>query len=275
MDISKDFSVSVMEITAKQAADLLTRNKRNRTISDKAVNAYRNDMLSGRWTMTGEPIQFDSEGHLANGQHRLTAHATIDDPDFTLSYVVVTGLDPETQMDMDQGRRRTAGAQLAMLGHKNANFLAAAVKMIIAEEQGIFVKDFTKFTCSNSEVVDWVENNQDLVNETAPYFSMVVKTGGASAALAFFLKVWQVDPVGAKEFFHLLTSLEGLPKESPILALEFRLRRIREIRERALSRNTLGYFIIAWNAWKKGQPMKKMLTPKGGWTAANWPEIQY
>ncbi len=60
-------------VTPELAAQWLERNRINCTPSPAVVARYAWDMSHERWDLTEEPIAFDSDGYLVQGQHRLMA----------------------------------------------------------------------------------------------------------------------------------------------------------------------------------------------------------
>lgn len=110
---------TIVMVSAETAKRWLAHNKRNRNISPTDVQRYRLDMEAGLWRFAADPIRFDVNGNLIDGQHRLTALSEL--ADICLPMLIVRGLPPETQKVMDQGRKRTPGQQLYLSGIKDAN----------------------------------------------------------------------------------------------------------------------------------------------------------
>ena len=67
--IDKDLATAILN-----TAD----NSLNREINDKRVKQYANDMTNGNWHNNFDPIKISVEGHIYDGQHRLTAIAVSD-----------------------------------------------------------------------------------------------------------------------------------------------------------------------------------------------------
>src|SRR5262245_54107702 len=82
----------VARITPDLAQELLRQNENIRSIKQPVAMKYTADMLLDRWPLTGEPLIFDRDGKLRNGQHRLTACIRSDRPFVTL---VVLGVEAE------------------------------------------------------------------------------------------------------------------------------------------------------------------------------------
>lgn len=267
---------SFVAVTSEVAHRWLQHNSHNRPISETGVLKYQMDMESGRFAMTGEPIQFSKTGVLLNGQNRLTALANCV-PAITLTLLVVRGLDDDVQFLMDQGIKRTPGQQLALMGVRNSGQIASAARLFINWQGGMmFTDDKRQRALSLAAVEDWVMENQKLVDLFNRYLAHVTRQVGAtpSVAGAFALQALLVDPQAGISFFNLLHSRSNLPKGSPLLALDNRLRRVRAERFKLSQREELGYFIQAWNNWMRGDLIAKVQSGKGGWSVGNFPKME-
>lgn len=97
--------ISVMDITPKKAAELLSRNIDNRHLRMKRVAIYKSEMSCGNWKANGVPIILGSDGKLKDGQHRLKACI---DSNVTLKDAVVIALPKEQANCYDIGAQRSA-----------------------------------------------------------------------------------------------------------------------------------------------------------------------
>ena len=87
-------------------------NIRNRPLSNATVQSYKNDIINGKWQIhTGNPICFDKNGNLVNGQHTLTAHFLAGKP---LTTLVVCGLGSEAVNYIDGNYNRTMAIRSAL-----------------------------------------------------------------------------------------------------------------------------------------------------------------
>jgi hypothetical protein len=67
-----EISSELVEITPAMAREWLEKNiENNRGVGAQVVDAYARDMLAGKWYIPGDPIRFDEDGNLIDGQHRL------------------------------------------------------------------------------------------------------------------------------------------------------------------------------------------------------------
>jgi hypothetical protein len=105
----KELKYDIVTITPEIAEEMLTHNSCNRGVSGQLVKKYADDMMSGNWDLTPQPIVFDKEGVLMDGQHRLMA---VVRSGLSNRFVVCTGA-PLTY-NIDVGRKRTILNQLQM-----------------------------------------------------------------------------------------------------------------------------------------------------------------
>ena len=268
---SERFDHVVIPVDSAMAKRWLSLNKKNRPISNTVVNRYVSDMAHGRWQFAGDPIRFDSMGNLLDGQHRLTALSRV--PGITVPFLVLRGLDHESQTVMDQGHKRTPGQQLALTGLKNSNAVAAAVKVYLMWQGGILFRDVKlKGQITTAVIEEFATERPDLISKFNAMYSSILKNDARpSIAGAAALKFLDLDDAAAVEFFHLLATGAG-HQGDPIVALDQRLRRMRRERRVEPDRDVLSFFILAWNAWRDGKSMTKFQRPHGGaWNATTFP----
>ncbi len=243
-------------VDASIAVDWLATMDKNRPVNSMTVNTYEKEIREGRWERNGEAIKFDDEGHLIDGQHRLKALArTIDTkntPDeIILEMLVVRGLPPDSQLTMDQGRRRDAGQQLELLGHSRTKYSPVTVGQVV-------------------EFVDDDEHRKELDMVVAYRQRFKGNPIRPAICAAMMLLFARKDADAADEFMDSFTSGANLAPGSPILALRQRFEKARYNREQLSDRDGMYYFIQAWNAWVKGRPLNKMQRPTGPWVARHF-----
>lgn len=267
---------SISTFTPEMAALALTTMIRNRRISATKVAQYRNDMSAGRWQFTGEPIQFDTEGHLINGQHRLSALSSLEGTAISIPFLVIRGLPEDAQMVMDQGRVRQAGQQLQLRGVKDANTVAAGVRLYLSHSTGLAFRDnkAAAEVITTAYIEEWVDSHADLIDAINPHLHNIRQADApSSVAYCAALMFWRKNPIAAPQFFRVLAK-GGEGEFSPITVLDKRLQRHRREGLRISNRDMLGLYIQAWNAWRKGQRFSKFQRPRGGhWTEVTFPKV--
>lgn len=260
-----------MPITPNMARTWLKFNHLNRPVHWPTVERYKRDMLAGLWKFTPASIGFDTDGNMIDGQHRLHAISQLPD-DKTVTINVTHGLDPEAKFFIDQGRRRTPGNQLSMLGIKNYNNTAAAARFYLIWKTGALFRDSSRAQMiTTPQVQEWVLNNMHLVDLANQSHTALVRTDARQAVVrAAFMACAEVDVMDAVKFFGRLHTGASLSEGNPILALRQRFETDRRTKRKRPDREQLGMIFTAWNYWRTGKSLKK-LAPRD-WDADTFPE---
>ena len=265
-----DIESCVELVSSTQAACWLEEYRGpNRRISELQVLKFQSDMENGRWHFEAAPIKISKTGKLLDGQHRLTALANTI-PEMELPFLVVRGLDDDSQLYMDQGQIRTVGQQLSLRGVSNSSVYAALSKLYLDWSRNRLFRSTTRGCTSKPEITEWVLENQILLDKLrATDFQKI--DAPSSVVGAFMLAAIQASPARAYRFLKQLNSGTGLHEGDPILALDRRLRNIRKNGQKVSSREYLAYFIKGWNAWVTGDRLSKLqLSPLN---EENFPEL--
>jgi hypothetical protein len=225
-------------------------------------------MYAERWMFTGYPIQFDKQGNLLNGQHRL--HAVIKSGK-TVSFCIWEGLDASAQDAMDAGRTRNTGQQLTMHGMKHGTTMAAIVRVLLKWETGSFN---TKEVASTGEVLEFIKKNPALIDKAthwADKISRHVSIGrgpvGAFAYRALKLAEEYPDFTSQEVVLDFLEKLEsgaGLEPSDPILVLRNTSARYRVAKIRRSNIRDLYNLVRTWNAAQAGETPGRLVQPKNG-----------
>lgn len=268
------FTNDVERLTPEMAREMLATNIKNRSVSQTVVRRYRRDMEEDRWVFAGDPIRFSIEGHLLDGQHRLLALADCADGT-EIDFVVQRGLDSVVQMAMDQGRKRSAGQQIELLGVPDPTIVAAAAKSHLIRSMGLLFRDnkLAQEQVSTAEIEEWVINNIDAITEIKDtYFNYVRRQKPPSVAYCAAIDFHAIDPEQSAEFFRQLSEGADGGHGHPINTLDRRLRDDQLNRIKVPTRDLLAFYIVAWNAWRDDRQLTKLQRPRGGsWTAETFP----
>ena len=123
--------MEIVTITPEIAAAWLDQNTHNRKYSAQIVGRYARDMTSGEFKFTGDPIRFDINKRLIDGQHRLMACVKAGVP---FESLVIYSLPSSTQSLMDMGKSRKASDVLALNGIHYTNQVAGACRLVLMEK---------------------------------------------------------------------------------------------------------------------------------------------
>ena len=245
----------------------------NRPVSKQNVNKLVKEMNSGNWMFNGDTLTFDFNGNQKNGQHRLLACVQSG---LSFPVIVVSGVQPESFMSMDNGRKRNGGDILGIEGIKNASSTAATVKTIYAfnnKRYGVNVSTQIG-ALSNTEMLDkYTELNRSRVDSKTPL----------DEATKYGLKMAKRDecllsPSLVSTFHYLLRGVEaergllfmeqlclgyGIEKSSPIQNLRTKITKTKTDKNYRLTQTELiGNIVYAWQKFKNNEKCKKIKLPE-------------
>lgn len=155
----KTFMVTIPPDVAER---LMAANENFRTLKPATLARYAEDFLTGGWRFTGEPIIFDCNGKLRDGQHRLDTCIQTGVPFTTL---VVVGVEPDALLNIDTGTKRTLADYLRFHGYDNPTPLAAAIRLSYEYEK--LGKVTQNGRGSNNTLMTWFvkEGHEGLVDD--------------------------------------------------------------------------------------------------------------
>jgi hypothetical protein len=238
---------SLKRINPALAAAYLQKNPSNRNLRRKTVSKYAEAMKQGRWKLNGEPIIFDSNGILRNGQHRLSACLEAKTPFYA---VVIEGVSDDVFPTLDRPLVRSSADAIGLSGEKCASRLAKTLAYVSKYER----KTMTLISdAPEPDVRLEVLNRHPDVRE---FVAKYTDEGGPvlTTHLAAFCHytLSRIDPDEANEFMHKVMEGVGLQEGDP----EFALRRVLinyRVRNDRRTQGPRGYVIVAhvFRAWQK------------------------
>ena len=238
--------LTIETVTPEKAASWLEGNTKNRKLRLKTVELYAADMRARHWKMTAEPIKFNCDGTLLDGQHRLAACVLSKVPFET---AVARGIDSEAQDVMDCGDRRKFSDALHIAGVKNAAATASVVNALYRLKER--VADFRRI--SHSELMPIYERHSAAIAEVVPFL------GGTLSAPAGLLGALMVaDPDYGYPFHGVIRTGEPFYKGCAAHTLREKIMRARL---RKLSPSTpvlLWTTVHAFNLFKDMQPVSNL-----------------
>ena len=118
---TEEYKSYVLDIDVNIASYILNyHNFDNRKFSNSQINnIYKSISLSG-WLVDGQPITFNVDGNLTEGQHRLAAIVRENNPDKTYKAIVVTGVARDTFSKTATNKTRKPIDEIQRK-HKNAH----------------------------------------------------------------------------------------------------------------------------------------------------------
>lgn len=256
----KVFNESV-SVTPDMAREFLGHNVKNRPLKPRKIADYARDMAAGRWFMTGESIKFDIHGNMLDGQNR--CHAVIR-ADVTVEMMVTRNLQPEAQLHMDAGGKRTNGDQLQLAGFTYSGTIATIAAAWTGWQNGLWKNAGAQAAApslTHSESLQFARDHPE-VEGAAKLAKQVTKVLRLPAGVvgATFMITSEIDPQAAATFFDQIANLETTGYGDPIATL---LKTVQQS-----SSNTRGFrqgeafylLIRTWNAWHKGERLMALRT---------------
>lgn len=265
--------VAIMEVTPDLAANWLEYNKDNRILKPKAVDRLVVALTEGRYRFNGDAIRFSSDGKLLDSQHRLNACI---ESGVSFTSVVVWGVEPEAQITMDRGSKRTLIDHLRILGEHSTKELATVLNLAVAWDRG------DRFGIGARTDVAYEDAHQYLVENPNVRASLdhIAAANGAKvrkvinpAHFAFIHWILsRIDPADADDFTKRFVSGQYIHSEFEAThRLHERLKDLRNDKsDRAQEVIPLAF--KAWNLYRDGDHIKQLRIRRGGSAPESFPE---
>ena len=259
-------------ITPEVADQMLLFNTHNRQLKKRHVAALAADMQTGFWAFNGATISFSAEPvRLLDGQNRLQAVVESRVPIMAL---VLRGLKPTSQINMDTGVKRTFADTLKLNGYPNNRNLAALTRFAYAWERGER-RTLRAVDSSNERLMAFLAGNPDLVDMAGKL--QIISSRYALNPTAMRLAYWLFQrrhPNDNEGFWRQVSEGVGSPGD-PIYALRRSFERVLDESRRGRATRPeyqLGITIKAWNAWLDGYSVKHLTLKMGGDNPQPFPE---
>lgn len=209
-------TVSVETHTPESAAEILSRNTRNRTPNERHAAALAAAMLAGLWQFSPQTISIGEDGSLIDGQHRLMALVRAG---MTLQFVVARNVPCRTRDVVDT----------SVLPRSARHALQIADGVTISTvESAAFSAMFALKTRGRLDGASQAVNTNALRSTRSEHGADVraviavmceggrMRHAGVVAALAFARRA---HPEKVDEFCRHLRDLAGLEKDHPAITL--------------------------------------------------------
>jgi predicted protein tyrosine phosphatase len=254
-------------ITPDVAARLLAvTNTGNRRIKRAKIADYVRDMAAGKWTPESASLKWSWDKVLLDGQNRLLAAVEADVP---FGSLVQTGLDPESQSNMDSGAPRTVADVYRLHGlQADPNNVAAAASLRYRYDDmlatGNPVRIIARKPLTRAEALDFIDAHPHLgtmvplarsLYDSAPGIARSVWLAGIATAA-------EVDETEARRF--AADFMAGNPEPGIVALLRYAAQTMTP------KQQSFGYklknpgvrhlsaFARAWNAWRKQEELSSI-----------------
>ena len=269
--VSQTSQPVLMTVTPQLAKQWLERNVHNRPLSEVTVIAYALDMLEGRWRYNGAAIQFDSNGTLIDGQHRLKACVEADVPFQT---IVVFDLPPEVMRTIDIGKPRTSGHIAHLEGAQNASCACAVAGLILIHQKyGIRHMNDPRCQPTKTQVVEAVGRLPGIDGAVAQAKLLARKIAAPRLVGFCWYAFAQQDRTLADRFFTELANGLSLSPTNPVYHLRERLLADRQAKAKLPQVEIVALFFKAWLYYRENRPIRKLFWKSDGGSPEKFPDL--
>jgi hypothetical protein len=201
-------------VTPEIASKWLERNTNNRAMRQHQVRRLVEALKSGRYIVNGDPIRFDVNGVLLDGQHRLSA---IVQSGVSVECLVITNLPVAAFNTIDTGTRRN-GADV-LLKEKYQHILASAVGMLNELRAGRFALHTQS---DNDQIVAGLEAHPGIRESVAVCLPLKRMTS-VSLMAALHYEFRKINETVADDFIEDLILGSELRSNDPVFLLREKL----------------------------------------------------
>lgn len=261
--------VYIAEITPDLAAAWLEDyNNCNRKLNPDDIARYASDMEHGRWDDTRDPLKFDTDDQIVDGQDRLAAVVRYGKP---VEFHITFGLRPQTRLRVDDGRKRRFYDDLKMNGITNGSQIEALMRKVrtwnllqgLTVTGGVSRVSRTVLAEDYEEIHEQVKAAMVLANEYPR-----VPTGMGSKQFMCYLLAQHAPIEVVQRFFRVLSIGSQAEEDQPLVELRSKLERNRtEVKlgiHRSFTAIEVYFMILGWNAWLTGKKVKSYNLPIAG-----------
>jgi hypothetical protein len=257
----------VVRVTPAMAKEWLGTDYLNRDYQENVASRWAREISAGEWQLNGQPIIFDADGSLLDGQHRLGG---VIKADRAVDMLVVRGIDRRARPTIDKGSPRSSADEFAMNGEEDSKALAAGLQ---AYHNIIAGTSSGRAKLAQRELDSLLESHPRMRSSVRFYKHLKNKTQGIlgpATARALHCRFSElVDVEEANNFISVILTGIGATPETWEGSIRLRLQaavtsQSRSIRLTGLEKREL--VIKAWNRKRQGLPVggiKKVRTGKG------------
>jgi len=263
-------TVGIITVTPQVARDLLLKGKRNREVSKVRVRQYARTMRNGEWVVA-QPLLFDDQGAMIDGQHRCRA---VVDSGVPVEFLAIYGYVRDSVFGrLDDTRPRSLRDWMHDRGEELPAVTATVTKLMHRHSLGrIPFSTGGDVALTGPEGLVFLDEHPDI--RQAIHGPGTVNPYASRATCCFLYCLFcKSDKALANVFFVDLITGDREGESDPIYLLRSRLQsnRYAKIKMRQVEMGAL--IIKAWNATKAGQPMRLLKWNAAGPNAEYFPEV--
>ena len=258
-------------VTPVIAQQMLESMGPNQKVSQGHVDYLAGAMKSGEWIeAAGDPIRFNDQGELIDGQHRLWA---IIETGLSFFFTVTRGLPVEAMGVLDTGRSRSLKAFLEIAKESYSGVLSAVIYNLNEYwNTGEIAKGWSQRLSTRKAFVILQDHAgvRDSIVKTLPVQHALHGGHGRWATMHYILGV--IDYEDADAFFEKLATGDSIASNSPIAILRGRMLDVRySNRQKMAQRDFSALVFKAWNMYRTGETSKQLSFRGGGARPEEYP----
>lgn len=246
MATSANVKTRVLKLTPSRAQGFLDSMVANRKLSDRRVEMLADALSRGEYVFNGDPLKFNSQGRMVDGQHRCAA---VIKSGVSIPILIVENLKPSAIETIDGGKPRSMSDRLQMKGYIYTNEIASLALLLWKYRNGL-VTGTRKTTPTAHQLFEFIKKDPQIA--VSAKFSSNYNLPFLTKRFVAFLhhRIHAIDKSVWPEFWEALSEGTGLDENDPLLVLRNLLLRAKLSRVRHLSPTvTWAFCIKAWNAW--------------------------
>lgn len=248
-------------VTPDRATQLLATMSENRNLRQPVVDAYCRDLVAGRW-LIAESIKLDRDGHLIDGQHRLSAIIQTGE---AIDTFVTYNLDPAAKDVIDTNAVRKTGDVLRMAGYQNTTTLAATLRIGVLVELGM-IRDSGglktgggQYRQTHAQELAFLESYPEIATIVDTYTQAARKVKMATSSYTYGAWVLtRLDESAFEEFSSAMTQRATDGYGDARLALLDYCESAKDQGQRVGVGEALFALYTAWNAWRDDTTLRKI-----------------
>jgi hypothetical protein len=256
---------TVEKIGPIEAEKYLKNNSFNRPFKPRHMLFLSRQMTQKLWRKTAEPIIFDKDDQLQDGQHRLKA---IMNSGTTQDFFVIRGAEPEAFDVMDTGKKRSYHDALYIAGFTDPVVYGSLAGKLMRWHRSIFFgSNNAAMIPTNAEVVEFCKEHKRELAKTVNFYNGVRAKnkgliGGGTFMMCYHLCAHSNEAQAEDFFTKLLTGLNTEHnKYQPLDMLRFRLITNKRDEAKLPSRLVVLMVLSAWNYFRKTKRMNGLPGP--------------
>ncbi|WP_229670449.1 hypothetical protein [Microlunatus endophyticus] len=220
-------------------------------------------MKRGDWKVTHQGVAVDTNGVLVDGQHRLAA---VIEAGVSVEMTVFMDVPADTFDVLDTGKKRNAADVLAIEGEKSTMQLASMVRTVwLYDNRPDLTWAGGNASVTNHQILETLERNpkiRDFVvlgDQLSQEVGMIKSAAGAASYLVSRVNL----PNKLQPWFDGVIDGAGLKRGDARLKfrnlmLNMARRQAGEVRRRRDTREHVGLYLTAFNAWAAKEPVSRL-----------------